>query len=67
MFFRCFLAAVVLLSCINHSVVAQTVDHWETIVYNTNIWRYFPGDQAPPADWRSPDFNDSQWAGGPSQ
>lgn len=46
-------------------VFGQAIDHWETIVYNTDIWRYFPGNQAPPSDWYTSDFNDTQWAGGP--
>ena len=51
--------------CSQLPVFAQAIDHWETIVYNTDIWRYFPGNQAPPSDWYTSDFNDAQWAGGP--
>ena len=31
-----------------------------------NPWRYFKGLTAPPADWASRDFDDSQWLRGPS-
>lgn len=45
-----------------HSGTSQTVDHWETVVYNTDLWRYFVGSSEPPAAWKSATYNDSQWA-----
>jgi len=39
-------------------------DHWEVPVYGNVIWKYFPGIVEPPADWRTPLFNDAPWASG---
>ena len=50
-----------LLFCFNAPISGQTVDHWETVVYNTNVWRYFIGDTEPPSSWRTLTFDDSQW------
>ncbi len=43
---------------------AQSIDHWETAVYNYDLWRYRIGDSAPPADWMQPAFDASNWAFG---
>ncbi|MFK7806784.1 MAG: CotH kinase family protein, partial [Saprospiraceae bacterium] len=40
---------------------SQSVDHWETVFYNNDLWNYRIGDSEPPADWMMPGFNDSQW------
>lgn len=40
----------------------QQVDHWETVVYNSDSWRYFVGNSEPPTSWKSPGFNDFQWS-----
>jgi hypothetical protein len=50
-----------LVSCI--SINAQ-VNHWETAIYGTDTFRYFIGNQEPPADWKSIKFNDSNWLKG---
>ena len=44
---------------------SQSVDHWETAVYNNDIWKYFAGVSEPDANWRSLSFNDSAWLQGP--
>ena len=44
---------------------SSPVDHWETVVFASDTWRYFPGTMEPPADWMQPDFNDSSWLSGP--
>lgn len=43
---------------------AETVNHWETVVFNYDIWRYFVGDTEPPAIWRALNFKDSTWLQG---
>ena len=40
------------------------VNHWETIVYNTDEWRYFIGNSEPPSNWATPTFNDASWLNG---
>lgn len=39
-------------------------DHWETVVYDTSVWKYFPGIVEPDASWLSPDFDDNGWSMG---
>jgi hypothetical protein len=42
-----------------------TVDHWETVVYADDMWRYFRGVSEPDANWKKLSFDDSGWAQGP--
>jgi hypothetical protein len=42
----------------------QSVNHWETVVYNDDVWKYFIGISEPPADWRSLSFDDTSWSQG---
>ncbi|MBL7827949.1 MAG: lamin tail domain-containing protein [Saprospiraceae bacterium] len=41
------------------------IDHWETAVYESNIWHYRLGTAAPPSDWKQPVFNPAGWSTGP--
>ncbi|HRI62061.1 MAG TPA: CotH kinase family protein, partial [Saprospiraceae bacterium] len=41
------------------------VHHWETAVYDSDLWRWRPGTIAPPSDWNQPGFNASGWVSGP--
>ncbi|MCX6261680.1 MAG: hypothetical protein NTY95_12790, partial [Bacteroidia bacterium] len=43
----------------------QTINHWETAVFNTDIWRYWIGTSEPDQNWRSLSFEDSSWPEGP--
>ncbi|MEY4931527.1 MAG: hypothetical protein RI909_2251, partial [Bacteroidota bacterium] len=55
---------ILLFIVFSHSVEAQTaVDHWETVVYDSMIWR-FKSNADPGADWNRPTFNDQSWAQG---
>ncbi len=49
--------------CINFAQ-SGAVDHYETVVYATDIWRYFPGTSDPGASWKSLSFDDSSWQEG---
>ena len=40
------------------------VDHWETVVYDYQTWRYFVGIYEPDTTWRSLLFNDDSWLQG---
>lgn len=46
----------------------QRIYHNEltTLITAGDPWSYLEGTQEPPADWRSPGFDDSGWASGPS-
>ncbi|PHN08144.1 CotH kinase family protein [Flavilitoribacter nigricans] len=50
---------------LNLPLFAQSIDHWETIVYETDTWKYTTANSAPGSDWNLPDFDDSQWPSGP--
>ncbi len=39
----------------------QTVNHWETAVFNNDTWRYFIGNSQPESDWKSGNFADTLW------
>ena len=55
---------VVIVSALYLNTAAQNIDHWETVVYDSLIWHYFPGTTEPEADWTSPTFNDAAWSSG---
>lgn len=38
----------------------------ETLVADDEVWRYFKGTEAPPADWQTVGFDDSGWLSGPT-
>lgn len=41
------------------------VDHWETAVYETDIWRYLLPSNAVSNTWNTIGFNDASWSTGP--
>lgn len=43
----------------------EEVDHWETVIYDYEEWRYLVGTFEPSADWRNLSFDDSSWSLGP--
>ena len=49
---------------ISTSLTGQDVDHWETVVYNQDAWRYAVGSSDIGPDWVEPDFEDSDWLTG---
>ena len=40
----------------------QSVDHWETVVFSNDTWRYFVGISEPNTNWRLLTFDDTDWA-----
>lgn len=40
------------------------VDHWETVVYETDTWRYLVPSSAVPNTWNTIGFNDASWSTG---
>ncbi len=53
-----------LIVCVTLPAVGQTIDHWETMVYDSMKWRYWLGTSDPGANWNSPAFNDGAWQEG---
>ena len=43
---------------------AQNINHWETVIFDDNIWKYFQGTYEPDTNWRTLAFNDSAWSSG---
>lgn len=43
---------------------SQNIDHWETIVFAEDNWKYRIGNAEPPSDWYTSNFDDSSWAEG---
>ena len=58
----CFFTACLLLSV----PAASTAWTQEVLIAPDEEWAYFPGTEAPPADWIEPDFDDSGWLTGPA-
>ena len=56
-FFFCFFV----LPCF---VVSQNIDHWETVVFDNDMWRYLEGNYEPDTNWRQLTFNDTTWLQG---
>lgn len=40
------------------------VDHWETVVYETDTWRYLIPSSSVATSWNSVGFNDASWTSG---
>ncbi|MEC7863825.1 MAG: CotH kinase family protein [Bacteroidota bacterium] len=43
---------------------SQTIDHWETAVFDDDIWKYLEGTSEPDTNWRKLAFNDATWLQG---
>jgi hypothetical protein len=43
----------------------STINHWESLVYAEDTWRYFAGvTYGPETGWHTPGFNDASWLQG---
>ncbi|MFY0602070.1 MAG: CotH kinase family protein [Cyclobacteriaceae bacterium] len=47
-----------------HITAIAQIDHYETIVYAEDTWRFFLGTENPDEDWKSLNFDDSNWLTG---
>ena len=45
-------------------VYPQSIDHWETVVFDDDVWKYFEGVSEPDTNWRKLAFNDMLWQQG---
>ena len=43
---------------------SQNTNHWETVVFEDDYWRYLEGNFEPDTNWRELTFNDSNWLQG---
>ena len=43
---------------------SQTVNHWETALFDNDTWKYLLGTSEPDTNWRKLSFNDASWAQG---
>ena len=59
-----FLFLVVTLSATTYSSLSAQVHHWETVIYGSDVWHYFIGNEEPPSNWNNKEFNDSNWLTG---
>lgn len=57
-------AAIFFLTTSSFCSVAQSIDHWETVVYDSSVWKYFQGTSDPGSNWKEYSFNDAAWQRG---
>ncbi|MBT7481277.1 MAG: CotH kinase family protein [Flavobacteriales bacterium] len=43
---------------------SQSINHWETAVFDNDIWKYLEGTSEPDTNWRTLNFNDASWLQG---
>ena len=48
-----------------HMYSYSQVNHWETVVYEDDTWRYLVPSSAVSASWNTVGFNDASWNSGP--
>ncbi len=59
------LLIAILISALTWNLLAgQTINHWETAVFNSDMWHYFVGTSEPDANWRTLTFDDGTWPEG---
>ncbi|MEO1998410.1 MAG: hypothetical protein ABGZ17_24465 [Planctomycetaceae bacterium] len=63
---RCWLAVALLIGVANYQTHTRIVRHFggsmpTWLIAEDAQWRYFPGEQEPPADWNQPGFDDRGW------
>ena len=55
---------IILILFIPLHIFSQNIDHWETVIFETDIWKYIEGTYEPDTNWRKLNFNDSNWLQG---
>ncbi|MBL4593885.1 MAG: CotH kinase family protein [Flavobacteriales bacterium] len=60
---KCLFSGLLLL-LFSTSLQSQTVNHWETAIFDNDIWKYLIGTSEPDTNWRKLSFNDSGWLQG---
>ena len=62
-----FLRIYIAISCLaiaSNFAKAQSIDHWESAIYNTDTWSYYIGDDQVPNSWNAQTFDATSWATG---
>jgi hypothetical protein len=44
--------------------ISQNIDHWETVIFDNDVWKYLEGTSEPDTNWRKLNFNDTTWLSG---
>ena len=47
------------------SAISQSINHWETIIYNDDTWSYHVPTAEPDSNWATLGYDDSAWPTGP--
>ena len=55
---------ILLFLCLPFLLLSQNINHWETVVFEDNSWKYLEGNFEPDTNWRKLAFNDSSWLQG---
>ena len=55
---------IFLLAFLPFITFSQNIDHWETVVFDNDIWKYLEGTYEPDTNWRKLAFNDASWLQG---
>ena len=49
---------------VSFPLFSQNVNHWETTIFDNDIWKYLVGTSEPDSNWRKLSFSDSTWLQG---
>jgi hypothetical protein len=55
---------ILLFACFPFLTLSQNINHWETVVFDNDIWKYLEGTYEPDTNWRKLAFNDATWLQG---
>ena len=55
---------ILLFACLPFFTLSQNIDHWETVVFEDDVWKYLEGTFEPDTNWRTLSFNDASWSQG---
>ncbi len=55
---------ILLLGCLPFFTISQNIDHWETVIFDNDVWKYLEGTSEPDTNWRKLNFNDTTWLSG---
>jgi hypothetical protein len=55
---------ILLFACLPFLTLSQNINHWETAVFEDDVWKYLEGTYEPDTNWRKLAFNDVSWLQG---